>query len=323
MNKLKYMVSYTIKRDEEKMIAFNATAFIDLDVDASMTAKEIATTLRQRLADDYVNHYKEGAARREELNKDERYPKFPEIKVPAPIDPARITINNTVLLASFNTDTNIDGPSMSPDKAERAAILTEMLDLIREKKNMIIKEQDFEAAAGLRGIERVLLSEGEKMDTHSLSELLVTAKALRSNKQFNRMKEALEQIVEWKMPSTGLFWNDDKTRPQSWSSAYGSNGERDVIKNIAATALAEEKEIVKLVLKPCLKEIGGTYYWHRDSPLMGKSGNVVIAGVGGSARLKGWQVRFLDNALNTPIFDKPGEFCTLFAGDKELFEKID
>ena len=50
--------------------------------------------------------------------------------------------------------------------------------------------------------------------------------------------EALRQIVRWDgFPSTGQTW-PGTDRPISYCAAYGSNGERDFMRNVAADALA-------------------------------------------------------------------------------------
>lgn len=57
-------------------------------------------------------------------------------------------------------------------------------------------------------------------------------------KTIEELREALAKVVEWKMPETGEFWDDEKTRPMSYGAAYGSNGERDYIRSLASQALA-------------------------------------------------------------------------------------
>ena len=52
-----------------------------------------------------------------------------------------------------------------------------------------------------------------------------------------RMREALEFIVDWKLPKVEF-----RGEMISYGTARGSNGERDYIKQIAATALQPVKE---------------------------------------------------------------------------------
>lgn len=51
-----------------------------------------------------------------------------------------------------------------------------------------------------------------------------------------RLREALERIEAWEMPATGLSHDDG--HPKSYGWCYGSNGERDVIRKLAADALS-------------------------------------------------------------------------------------
>lgn len=54
---------------------------------------------------------------------------------------------------------------------------------------------------------------------------------------FQKFKEALQKIEEWELPPTGKFWDKEQTEPMSYGAAYGSNGERDYMRQIARTAL--------------------------------------------------------------------------------------
>jgi len=54
-----------------------------------------------------------------------------------------------------------------------------------------------------------------------------------------RLESALKRIERWfgEFPDTGKFWDDDKTRPVTYGACYGSNGERDFMRQIAREAL--------------------------------------------------------------------------------------
>lgn len=65
-------------------------------------------------------------------------------------------------------------------------------------------------------------------DLYDISELI---------KERRIMKEALESIVEWKLPPTGRFWDDEKKEPMSYETVYGFGWARDYIKAIAKEAL--------------------------------------------------------------------------------------
>jgi hypothetical protein len=49
--------------------------------------------------------------------------------------------------------------------------------------------------------------------------------------------ETLEKLAKWELPETGKFWDEEKMRPISYESEYGSNGARDYIKRLAAQTL--------------------------------------------------------------------------------------
>lgn len=49
---------------------------------------------------------------------------------------------------------------------------------------------------------------------------------------------ALKTIEAWELPPTGKFWDEERTRPTSYETEYGSNGARDYIRAVARDALA-------------------------------------------------------------------------------------
>lgn len=53
--------------------------------------------------------------------------------------------------------------------------------------------------------------------------------------QLKSASETLSRIAKWEdeFPETGRFWDDKKTRPMSYAAAYGSNGERDFMRELA------------------------------------------------------------------------------------------
>ena len=57
--------------------------------------------------------------------------------------------------------------------------------------------------------------------------------------EIKRLRAALTKIARWhgEFPATGKFWDDEKTRPTSFASEYGSNGERDFMRQRALEAL--------------------------------------------------------------------------------------
>lgn len=52
-----------------------------------------------------------------------------------------------------------------------------------------------------------------------------------------RYEKALKFILKWEFPPTGQFWDIDKLQPMSYAACYGSNGERDFMRNVATEAL--------------------------------------------------------------------------------------
>ena len=54
--------------------------------------------------------------------------------------------------------------------------------------------------------------------------------------QRDRMKDALIIVYEWKLPDTGRFWTASE-EPMSYAACFGSNGERDYMREVAEKAL--------------------------------------------------------------------------------------
>lgn len=55
------------------------------------------------------------------------------------------------------------------------------------------------------------------------------------------LAEALEKIERWfgEFPETGRFWDEPENKqPMSYAACYGSNGERDYMREVARAALA-------------------------------------------------------------------------------------
>lgn len=63
------------------------------------------------------------------------------------------------------------------------------------------------------------------------------SKNLKLQSELEAVRAGLEKIANWELPATGKFWDDDKTQPLSYETAYGSNGVRDYIKSIALKLL--------------------------------------------------------------------------------------
>ncbi|KAF1019667.1 MAG: hypothetical protein GAK30_02983 [Paracidovorax wautersii] len=52
------------------------------------------------------------------------------------------------------------------------------------------------------------------------------------------LREALQQIADWRLPETGQFWVSDLSRPIRYETLHGSNGARDYMRGVARAALA-------------------------------------------------------------------------------------
>lgn len=58
--------------------------------------------------------------------------------------------------------------------------------------------------------------------------------------------ESLMKITQWDdFPKTNQFWVEEKTREISFGACWGSNGERDYMRQIALDALNYNNEIVE------------------------------------------------------------------------------
>lgn len=51
------------------------------------------------------------------------------------------------------------------------------------------------------------------------------------------LMEALLKIARWELPATGKFWDEEKTRPTSYETEYGSNGARTYMRSLALAAI--------------------------------------------------------------------------------------
>ena len=64
-----------------------------------------------------------------------------------------------------------------------------------------------------------------------------------------KLRDALRTIVKWEdFPDTGKFWDEEKTKPMPYSACFGSAGERDHMRRIAADALGGGDEVAQTIL---------------------------------------------------------------------------
>ena len=64
--------------------------------------------------------------------------------------------------------------------------------------------------------------------------------------EIERLRGALDRIARWhgEFPDTGRYWDEpEKTRPMSYSACYGSNGERDYMRQVALDALGPNAKL--------------------------------------------------------------------------------
>lgn len=78
---------------------------------------------------------------------------------------------------------------------------------------------------------------------NELEEIILEQQELLHQRQIAKqnLKQALVEIESWAMPSTGKFWDNEKTRPTSYGTEYGSNGERDYIRSVARKAINDNQ----------------------------------------------------------------------------------
>lgn len=83
--------------------------------------------------------------------------------------------------------------------------------------------------------------DGERMLTHEDTMYWAARAVILTLTARNReLEEALRRIANWEMPPSCHTWQDGSE--MSYSAAYGSNGERDVIRAIARSALTPKPD---------------------------------------------------------------------------------
>lgn len=81
-------------------------------------------------------------------------------------------------------------------------------------------------------------------DTAEVAQLV--ARSIELCEDNKRLRAALERIERWEgeFPDTGRFWDEPKnTEPMSYSACFGSNGERDYMRQVAREALTPNAEV--------------------------------------------------------------------------------
>ena len=107
----------------------------------------------------------------------------------------------------------------------------EELDHLRNE-NQNLRAYKESAEAKLKEYEQSLKLSGE-VNARLVGELLDRQAVPKE------VARILERILKWhgEFPETDAFYDGDKSRPISYAAAYGSNGERDFMRGLAATAL--------------------------------------------------------------------------------------
>ena len=100
---------------------------------------------------------------------------------------------------------------------------------------------------GLRKLPCYILATPEALAASLEVQALIAAELAAANAREAGLRKALEVIREWTaFPPSGRFWrNGDGTisaRPMPYGAAFGSNGERDFMRQVARAALAAENQ---------------------------------------------------------------------------------
>jgi len=141
-----------------------------------------------------------------------------------------------ILIEDFERRCDIESQALY-NMADEKTKLRDALRLLLER-NDALKEENERLKA-----ERDALFTASKCecgaDEACRNMVTAIARAEKAEAEVKRMREALEKIEKWfgDFPETGKFWDDEKTRPMSYSACYGSNGERDYMRSVAREAL--------------------------------------------------------------------------------------
>lgn len=83
------------------------------------------------------------------------------------------------------------------------------------------------------------------------------------------LMNALEKIKNWKLPTTGKFWDKKEKEPMSYEACFGSDGVRDYFKSLATKALKDYTSSIKEGLKEKYKQ------WCKETK---RNGGVLVGG---------------------------------------------
>ena len=54
----------------------------------------------------------------------------------------------------------------------------------------------------------------------------------------DEVNRLMQQIIAWKLPETGKYYDAEQQHPMSYEMCYGSNGAREYVRNLAQDALS-------------------------------------------------------------------------------------
>ena len=76
---------------------------------------------------------------------------------------------------------------------------------------------------------------------HELEQIILQQEELLHERQISKqiMAATLTKIINWELPETGKFWDNDKTQPLSYTAEYGTEGVKEYIISLAQKSLAD------------------------------------------------------------------------------------
>lgn len=108
--------------------------------------------------------------------------------------------------------------------------INKMLNSLAAKMRADTGDADIDAAIQLKSF----LSFVKELDEYLNSE----TPSAEPDRTAEEIARDLTDIIEWNLPATGKFWDEEKTRPTSYETEYGSNGAREYMRAKARKILA-------------------------------------------------------------------------------------
>lgn len=105
----------------------------------------------------------------------------------------------------------------------------------------LLPAPEADKAVSINAIHALLATMTPNMELINASEAVqIVRSAVEIDQENKRLRAALERIAKWEgeFPETGRFWDEPKNmQPMSYAACYGSNGERDYMRQVAQDAL--------------------------------------------------------------------------------------